>query len=122
MRELEYEMDDLEWSVDSPVHRLEVKEIWEQPDSAIRQLVRMSGRHPQSLRLLARQMSRRETRTRPEIFLRSPGDLRATVHPMAESLRAKPDDCPAQLHRHYRGRRRRPMVATLETTPGECHD
>ena len=44
--------------LDSPVHRLEVKETWEQPGSAIRQLVQMSGRHPQSLRLLARQMGR----------------------------------------------------------------
>ncbi|MBC8236068.1 AAA family ATPase [bacterium] len=44
--------------LDSHVHRLEVKETWKQPDSAIRQLVQMSGHHPQSLRLLARQMGR----------------------------------------------------------------
>ena len=44
--------------LDSAAHRFEVKETWDQPDSAIRQLVRMSGRHPQSLRLLARQMGR----------------------------------------------------------------
>ncbi|MBM3237049.1 tetratricopeptide repeat protein [Candidatus Poribacteria bacterium] len=44
--------------LDSPVHQLEARETWEQPNSAIRQLVKLSGRHPQSLRLLARQMRR----------------------------------------------------------------
>ena len=44
--------------LDSPAHKLEVAHTWDRPDSAIRQLVRMSGRHPQSLRLLARQACR----------------------------------------------------------------
>lgn len=45
--------------LEDPTHKLEVQETWEQPDSPIRQLVQMSGRHPQSLRLLARQMGRK---------------------------------------------------------------
>jgi tetratricopeptide (TPR) repeat protein len=44
--------------VESPVHQLEIRETWEKPDSPIRQLIFLSGRHPQSLRLLARQLSR----------------------------------------------------------------
>lgn len=34
-----------------PAHRLEAQETWKQPDSPIRQIVRMSERHPQSLQL-----------------------------------------------------------------------
>jgi tetratricopeptide (TPR) repeat protein len=45
--------------VDEPAHCLEARQTWSQPESPIRQLIRMSGRHPQSLRLLARQMGRR---------------------------------------------------------------
>src|SRR5262249_55050743 len=45
--------------LDEPAHRLEAHSTWAQPDSPIRQLIRMSGCHPQSLRLLARQMGRK---------------------------------------------------------------
>ena len=45
--------------LEEPVHRLEAHSTWSQPDSPMRQLIRMSGRHPQSLRLLARQMRRK---------------------------------------------------------------
>uniref|UniRef100_UPI001177B375 tetratricopeptide repeat protein n=1 Tax=Candidatus Entotheonella palauensis TaxID=93172 RepID=UPI001177B375 len=45
--------------LESPQHRVEVQETWAQPDSPIRHLIRMSGYHPQSLRLLARQMGRK---------------------------------------------------------------
>ena len=44
--------------LDSSAHRREAQWTWPQLDSPIRQLVLMSGRHPQSLQLLARQMSR----------------------------------------------------------------
>ncbi len=43
----------------SDAHKRRVEAGWKQPDSPIRQLVRMSGRHPQSLHLLALQMSRK---------------------------------------------------------------
>ena len=41
-----------------PVARLQVRETWEQETSPIRQLIRLSGRHPQSLQLLAGQLRR----------------------------------------------------------------
>lgn len=45
--------------LEEPGHRLEAYSTWAQPDSPMRQLIRMSGCHPQSLRLLARQMGRK---------------------------------------------------------------
>jgi tetratricopeptide (TPR) repeat protein len=44
--------------LDSPIHRLEVEKLWEQPKSLIHELVEMSGYHPLSLKLLAFQMKR----------------------------------------------------------------
>jgi hypothetical protein len=44
--------------VESPQHVLEAHQTWPQDDSPVRQLIRLSGRHPQSLRLLARQLGR----------------------------------------------------------------
>ena len=41
-----------------PAVALEVRETWEQETSPIRQLIRLSGRHPQSLQLLAGQLRR----------------------------------------------------------------
>ena len=45
--------------LDDLAHQLEARATWSQPTSPIRQLIQMSGRHPQSLRLLARQMRRK---------------------------------------------------------------
>ncbi len=45
--------------LEDPAHRFEAQETWKQPDSVIRQIVQMSGQHPQSLQLLARQMGRK---------------------------------------------------------------
>ncbi len=42
----------------SPAHKAEVHRSWERSNSSIRQLIALSGRHPQSLRLLARQLER----------------------------------------------------------------
>lgn len=44
--------------LESPHHKMQGRQTWELPDSPIRQLVKMSGRHPQALQLLARQMTR----------------------------------------------------------------
>jgi len=44
--------------VASRAHLAEARNTWAQPNSPIRQLIRLSGRHPQSLRLLARQLGR----------------------------------------------------------------
>jgi hypothetical protein len=42
----------------SPMHRLEVEQTEKQPESAVHELLEMSGYHPQSLELLACQMKR----------------------------------------------------------------
>jgi hypothetical protein len=44
--------------LEHPRHQVEVQATWKQVDSAARQLIRLSGYHPQSLCLLAKQMSR----------------------------------------------------------------
>ena len=39
-------------------HELEARQTWTRPDSPIQQLIQLAGRHPHSLRLLARQLGR----------------------------------------------------------------
>ena len=39
-------------------HELEARQTWTQPESPIRRLIKLAGRHPHALRLLARQLGR----------------------------------------------------------------
>ncbi|MSS72637.1 MAG: tetratricopeptide repeat protein [Candidatus Latescibacteria bacterium] len=68
----------------APAHLFEIQETWEQPDSIIRQIVQMSGRHPQSLQLLARQM-RRKGMTLEKLRDEAHEDLlKVLTHPFAQ--------------------------------------